>query len=362
MKPAINLLLSITRQCNLECSYCYVTDKSNEQMSEETLELITRKALEEYSSVVFVWHGTEPTLRGLDFFQKARALQNKYGREKTIINQLQTNLTFIDQQWIDFIKKEGFSLHFSYDGKKANDETRSGSTAQVLNNLRLVQAKGIYPSCNVVVSRANMDQLIEINNELTKDLNVSFYANPLIDYHKSNLNLDISPIEFAVAVNNLFDYWFNDHNASETAKNKLCESLLTSILRIKGEHKGRYITNPSTRYNKCTFSQCYGSFLGILEDGSSYPCDNFVSNNALLGNIHKVDRLSDLFQSKTFAALTKQYQQTLSKCKSKCEWYELCYAGCPSHNRGDSKDIMCAAYTQIFSHAKQIVDKSILRK
>ena len=51
-------------------------------MSDDTLELLIRSYIRDVtaSEVVFTWQGGEPTLRGLDFFRKAVALQQKYAK------------------------------------------------------------------------------------------------------------------------------------------------------------------------------------------------------------------------------------------------------------------------------------------
>ena len=65
--------------CNLDCTYCYYTHKaallgSNRgfQISDEILEAHIRQYIEgqDREEVVFSWQGGEPTLLGLEFFEK----------------------------------------------------------------------------------------------------------------------------------------------------------------------------------------------------------------------------------------------------------------------------------------------------
>jgi uncharacterized protein len=360
--PQINLLMSVTGKCNLACSYCYVNKKSDVNMPENLLENITKKALNEFKKVIFIWHGTEPTMRGIDFFKSAVEFQKKYSFNNEIENQIQTNLTLFDKNWIKFAKDSGFMVNFSYDGKNANELTRPGSTKQIFNNLSLLQAEGIFPSCNVVISQTNINNLIDINNELTKEHNVSFYMNPAYNYHNKKTSIFIPAEKYAEAVNNMFNYWFNDQNASNTAQNKLCQSLLTSILRIKGVENGKYVAQPASSYNKCTFNHCYGKFLGVLENGLVYPCDNFISEKSCLGHVSSVENLSDFFRKDEFNNLIRSYHKTNEECMQICKWYQLCNSGCPSHTRGKRKDPLCRAYQKIFSNVKSIVDNKIFGK
>ena len=66
-------------------------------MNEKTLETIIEKTISEADAVAsFTWQGGEPTLRGIDFFEKAAALQRKYKQQYQrnnlhIMNSFQTN-------------------------------------------------------------------------------------------------------------------------------------------------------------------------------------------------------------------------------------------------------------------------------
>lgn len=73
--------------CNLRCKYCYYIEKSkiyNKKnpeyvMSDEVLEAYIKGYIDsqptENPRVVFAWQGGEPTLLGIDFFEKALLLQ-----------------------------------------------------------------------------------------------------------------------------------------------------------------------------------------------------------------------------------------------------------------------------------------------
>jgi uncharacterized protein len=127
--------------CNLNCTYCFYLSKATlpdgpglRNMSDETLELLIRGYIEDVTTpeVVFTWQGGEPTLRGLDFFRRAVALQKKHAKPgQAILNDLQTTGTLIDEQWCRFLKKNDFLVGLSIDGpehlhdayRKAKDES-----------------------------------------------------------------------------------------------------------------------------------------------------------------------------------------------------------------------------------------------
>ena len=89
-------------------------------MSEELLERYISQYIEavQVPVVTFCWHGGEPLLAGIDFFEKAVALQNKYKGNKQIENSLQTNGLLVNAEWCDFFRRNNFLIGISLDGPK----------------------------------------------------------------------------------------------------------------------------------------------------------------------------------------------------------------------------------------------------
>src|SRR5688572_17621342 len=91
--------------CNLDCHYCFYLEKeklypgtAQWRMSPEVLEDYVRQyiAAQDAAEVGFTWQGGEPTLLGLEFFQRVVQLQEKHAHGRRITNALQTNAILID--------------------------------------------------------------------------------------------------------------------------------------------------------------------------------------------------------------------------------------------------------------------------
>ena len=74
-------------QCNLDCAYCFYLHKEDllhqpqaPRMGDSLLELHIRQYIEAQTgdAVVFSWQGGEPTLMGLEFFERVVELQKRY--------------------------------------------------------------------------------------------------------------------------------------------------------------------------------------------------------------------------------------------------------------------------------------------
>src|SRR5437763_16421673 len=90
----INLIVKVTRICNLRCTYCHEWADTKSVMEFETLAHMTAKTLRASNmrSVRFIWHGGEPLVRGRAFYEKALLLQQLCASEgQRVTNSVQTN-------------------------------------------------------------------------------------------------------------------------------------------------------------------------------------------------------------------------------------------------------------------------------
>ena len=54
---------------------------------------------------MFSWQGGEPTLLGVEFFEKVIELEKKYRAGTHIDNDLQTNGTLLNDEWYAFLAR-----------------------------------------------------------------------------------------------------------------------------------------------------------------------------------------------------------------------------------------------------------------
>ena len=83
----------------------------NDRVEHDTFEKMARLCAEEYDTVVFVWHGGEPMMVGLPYYHEAMNRLDKVKKDYPnvkFINQIQTNLSLLNDEWIEFFKKYGF--------------------------------------------------------------------------------------------------------------------------------------------------------------------------------------------------------------------------------------------------------------
>src|SRR5579862_6733807 len=115
------VVLQPTPFCNINCRYCYLPDRSNpRRMSLTTLERILQVLFASSQlarDITIIWHAGEPLLLPLSFYERAMQLIEHYNTQGIRVTMaFQTNGTFIDQWWCDFIKQHKILMSVSLDG------------------------------------------------------------------------------------------------------------------------------------------------------------------------------------------------------------------------------------------------------
>jgi uncharacterized protein len=105
----ISLLIKpVSGNCNLNCKYCFYNDISTKRekqsygkMNYRTLENVVKKVID-YSdyACTFAFQGGEPTLAGLEFYEKFIELVNLYNHKKIKTQfTIQTNGISLNDEW-----------------------------------------------------------------------------------------------------------------------------------------------------------------------------------------------------------------------------------------------------------------------
>jgi uncharacterized protein len=112
------LILKSTERCNSNCIYCDVklNKQHASQMPLELLEIVYKR-IDEYLSAVpdddilIIWHGGEPLLNGVEFFEAAHAFKKEIcsATGSRIENAIQSNITLINEKFISVLKKMGIN-------------------------------------------------------------------------------------------------------------------------------------------------------------------------------------------------------------------------------------------------------------
>lgn len=171
-KCMITITLEINRICNLRCSYCYIKEKNNEQMTFETAKnsvefaikrLIDMNHKKRVINIDFL--GGEPLIS----FKLIKEIvtyceQRKNEKKIKFYYTLTSNGTIFNEDIYSFLLRNKFSLKISLDGnEQVNDINRKdikgqGSYNLVKENLKYLRRYEI-----------NTNKVVQISNVLTKN-------------------------------------------------------------------------------------------------------------------------------------------------------------------------------------------------
>ena len=172
--PAISVLMKpSSSMCNMSCDYCFYCDEAQKRsqesygfMSEQTLKNVIRKTMLRAEGMIsYTFQGGDPTLRGIEFFQKAVAYQKQYNKnavtvdEEELIRALQEYFQEIlskKKKVINYVIKE---FQRVYKAKDENIEYEKQLNTE-LNKLRKSHEKYMDMYTDDLISREELNEKI----------------------------------------------------------------------------------------------------------------------------------------------------------------------------------------------------------
>ena len=334
------IVIKSTLNCNLRCNYCYEFKRNgvniHNQISSEQIEALVIRVAKLFpeSHILWMLHGGEPFINGIDYYDKFCAVLKKANSQYNVDfkTAIQTNATLLNEKWIDTISEHSDLLSerilsISIDGPKdINDLARvtpnGTSTFETLEQVfELLNKTDLKYTTISVVGSHNKDKWREVY-EFIKSLNPTFSKFiPCYNYDQTGKleNLGITPMDYAWFMSQMFDIWLKDEDTD-----LLIDPFLTIIRKIEGK-ESKWC---EYRKDKCEH------FVSIYPTGEMWLCDTYnqetMSKYALLGNVFQLDdshllrALNDPTSECDYDAL---YHHLSLKCE-KCDYYQYCAGGC----------------------------------
>ncbi|MBE2267574.1 MAG: GRRM system radical SAM/SPASM domain protein [Anaerolinea sp.] len=128
--PSLELLvLQPTPFCNINCSYCYLPDRTNKKtMSEEILAKIFSRIFESGigdDGFTVVWHAGEPLVLPPEWYGRACDILDAHnGAHVPVRHNIQSNGLLLGDRWAAFIRAKDFHIGLSIDGPRALHDAR----------------------------------------------------------------------------------------------------------------------------------------------------------------------------------------------------------------------------------------------
>ena len=317
-------------------------------MNDTVLERMIKSYLQtEQDTYIFTWQGGEPTLMGLDFFQRVVALQQKYGQSGSIVaNGLQTNATLLSDEMCRFFHRFQFLVGCSLDGPAPFHNryrlSLSGNPTHeaVINGINKLRQNRVECNVMTLVSQANVRHGAEIYSYFKE---LGFMHHQYIPCVEFNGKGQLQPYalhgeEWGNFLCQLFDAWYPDD--IHTVSVRLFDTILSKMV--------------DNAVNSCTIGRNCRQYFVVEHNGDIYPCDFFVKKEYLLGNI-----LDTCWQKLCISAIYTEFggrkARWCSRCNA-CQYIELCAGDCIRHRMADGAtadghSVLCRGWQQFFNHA-----------
>ncbi len=346
------LVLKVARECNLSCRYCYSRAQPAagpafmdvELAREILLRFVQAAEVHSLPGVTIVYHGGEPLLRGVTFYQQLfQVLAQAAPAGLRVTNVIQTNGVLLSHEWVQLLHDSRSKICVSIDGPPsihdANrvDAEERGSFHRVRRGIGLLQSRGVPFSVTTTLTRQHISRATELFRFL-QQLEPQAVSLELLWHQPKEPPIDMDGL--GVLLHRLFDMRF-DLEPRPWEVN-LFQGLMNLLM---GRAEAPCILKPH-----CT------AHLACDQLGNLYPCDYYIGDlRQCLGNIRDT-ALVDIARSQpfhTFQRMTRPAPDCLT-----CDYLEMCGGGCSNmvftlHGRFGSPDPYCAPRKVLIRHVAQ---------
>jgi len=352
--------------CNLACGYCYYLGKGPTGETGDATARMPDDLLEAYIAqhiaaspddvIRFSWHGGEPTVLGLDYFQRIVAVERRLcPAGRTIANGLQTNGTLLDEAWGRFLAAEGFSVGLSLDGPRdihdVHRRARDGrpSFDGTMRGWDVLRRHGVPADILCVVGAHNAGRPLEVYG-FFREIGASYLTFlPLVERRPAAPGgigpESVSPGAWGDFLCAVFDEWA-DRDIGRIKIQIVEEAARTAF---------------GQEHSLCVFRPVCGDVPVVERNGDLYSCDHYVDAAHLLGNIRERP-LAALLESPAQRAFGRAKLETLPRVCRECEVLAMCNGECPKNRFAFTPDgepglnYLCPGYKRFFGHVRPFVE------
>lgn len=363
--PPVNILIKpASSKCNMRCKYCFYYAIANNRetadmgiMSDATLEELIKSGIEYADGIAsFAFQGGEPTIAGLDFYEKVVMLQEKYlklsGKRNLVIhNAIQTNGYLIDDRWAKFLGENRFLVGLSLDGPAAiHDRNRidtkgNGTFEKLMETVKLFKKYNVEYNILSVVTGQNAMSIRKTYQFFKKnDFGYLQFIPCLepIEKERGSESYHLSVQEYGDFLINIFDLWYSDFVDGKYISIRHIDNWIGILVGDRPE--------ACNMTGHCTIQYV------VEGDGGIYPCDFYVFDKWKLGEIGK-NTFKEIAESEKAKEFLKESMPLPEDCKA-CRYVNICRNGCkrdriPFGDDGILKNYYCKAIYRFFSEREE---------
>ncbi len=357
IKPASSL-------CNMRCRYCFYSNISDMRkvrsfgiMSPETSDAMLANIfadLDDGDVLSLAFQGGEPTLAGLPYFDHIVEKVNSLKGGVEVSYAIQTNGLALDDEWCEFLKRNGFLVGLSFDILPENhdadriDTTGNGTYKRVASAMKLLESYNVDHNVLCTLTNAAARHPKKVWDRIIgSDIRYIQFTPCLDDLDRPGESVyALTPKRYASFYKDIFDRWYDEFISGRYRSVRLFDDLVN--LLAFGEE------------TSCGICGRCEPQLVVEADGGVYPCDFYCLDEYRLGSFTDLS-MRELFERS--AASPVKIRDELPPLCTECAFKAVCGGGCKRMQREvcctkDDKycgyrDFLTYAYPRLMSIAKR---------
>lgn len=362
--PIELLVIQATPFCNIDCSYCYLKERSNKKrMSPDVMEAVFRAVASSTlvrAPYTIAWHAGEPLTVGVDYYRKAFDLIKRISpNEHSYRHSIQTNGTLIDQEWVQLFKEHNVRVGISIDGPALiNDRYRkarngAGTHARVMHGIELLRKNDVEFHTISVVTKDSINFPLEVLRFLV-EVGSTYICFNVEEAEAANFqsSLDNSSREqFQKFISAIFD---------EVRRSKIpirvreIEGAIDAIQSWDGRFRGLIVgDNQQIHPYKIVNVDTDGNFSTYSPELLGERVEPYGLFN--IGNV-RTESFEQAYNSVKFRRIYRDIQSGVDECRSTCDYFQFCGGGTPANKYFENGSLVSSETVFCRMHRKAVID------
>jgi uncharacterized protein len=329
--PTSLLVVQPSPFCNINCSYCYLADRSNKKrMTAETVQAIVRFLTDvpfADDSLTVCWHAGEPLAVPISFYEEAFEIFASGPRQ--VRQNIQTNGTLITDEWCLLFKKWSVQIGLSIDGPKTThdlhrvDRSGRGTFDRVARGMSKLHKHEIPFSVIAVLTRDSLQAADELW-EFFKSAGISAVGFNIDETEGIHGKSSLNDKEHLTAFRRFMFRIAELHERNGDVEVREIENMRRHLTAQPGaeveraDNRPGAILNIDVDGNLTTFSP---ELLG--QKHPKYGRFNW-------GNVH-TDSWATIMQNLSFQQVCADIKAGIDLCHQSCQYFSVCGGGAPSN-------------------------------
>ena len=357
MKKIDLLIKPVSGRCNMHCRYCFYQEHNNKpnqtimdsNLAEKIVEAAV-EACEDSGQINFSFQGGEPTLAGLEFYEKfAECVETRKKTNIGITLTFQTNGTLLNEKWAEFFKKHNVLVGLSMDGtqllhdRNRVDVSGNGTWSNIEKNWHMLQEYQVMTNILCVITGEHARHANEIYKNL-KQIGAKYLQFiPCLDpdnEERGTKKYSLKPDAYEKFLCELFNLWYLDWRTGNYVGVRLFEDYINLLI---GEGAASCVSN-----GRC------GQYLVVEHDGSVYPCDFYVNDEWKVPKKIQEVPLKHIYESSVVTKFINMGKTLPDSC-SNCSLMPICGGGCKRdwviNENGEKSNYYCSSIRGFFEYA-----------